>query len=58
MTHKVVFNSSAGSALIPLACGYVSLTEIAFENEKIVVSIEAKTGEVTFYDPAGNCIVG
>ena len=54
MTHKVVFNSSAGAALISLACGYVSLTEIAFENEKIVVSIEAKTGEVTFYDLQGN----
>lgn len=36
--------------MVTLACGYVSLTKIVFANENITAEIEAKTGEVAFYD--------
>lgn len=51
MAHEVVFNSDhcPNGEMIKLACGYISLTKIQFINENIIVSIEAKTGEVDFY---------
>ncbi len=56
MMHKVIFDSVNAPAgeVIGLACGYASLNEIIFTNEKISVQIEAKTGEVDFYDMESN----
>ncbi len=56
MMHKVIFDSvkAPEGEVIGLACGYESLTEILFINEKIAVQIEAKTGEVDFYDLESN----
>ena len=55
MVHEAVFDSVSfpDGQMIGLACGHISRTEIAFTHEKITVSIEAKTGEVDFYDPDG-----
>lgn len=52
MTNKVVFDSGAcpDGAMIDLACGYISMNEIEFTNEKIFVHLEAKTGEIEVYD--------
>ncbi len=52
MTHDVIFKSDRcpNGEMINLACGYISRTKIEFINEKITVNIEAKTGEVDFYD--------
>ncbi len=52
MTHKVIFNSDnyPNGEIVNLASGYVSLTKIEFINENITVNIEAKTGDVEFYD--------
>ena len=52
MTHEVIFNSDncPNGEMINLASGYISLTKIEFVNENITVNIEAKTGEVDFYD--------
>ncbi len=52
MTHEVIFNSNQrpDGEMVSLACGYVSLTKIVFINENITADIEAKTGEVVFYD--------
>ena len=54
MANEVIFNSESfpNGKMIELACGYISLTKIRFINENIIVSIEAKTGEVDFYNPA------
>lgn len=56
MVHEIIFNSGncPNGEIINLASGYVSLTRIAFINENITVSIEAKTGEIVFYDADGN----
>jgi hypothetical protein len=56
MIHEVVFDSvsSGRGESIGLACGYVSLNQITFINEKIIVNIEAKTGAITFCDLASN----
>ncbi len=56
MTHEVTFNSShtPGGEMITLASGYASLTLIKLENENLSVAIEAKTGEVNFYDGLSN----
>ena len=55
MTHEVIFNSNncPNGEIVNLASGYVSLTEIVFANENITAHIEAKTGEVDFYDTEG-----
>ncbi len=52
MVHEVTFNSGnyPNGEMITLACGYISLTKIEFVNENITAEIEAKTGEVGFYD--------
>ena len=52
MTHEVIFNSDnyPNGERVNLASGYVSLTKIDFINENIIVNIEAKTGEVDFYN--------
>lgn len=52
MIHEVEFNSVdfPNGEMISLAAGYISLTKIMFINEKINVTIEAKTGVVDFYD--------
>lgn len=52
MTHNVVFNSANNpdGEVIALACGHISLNEIEFTNEGIIVSVESRTGEVVFYD--------
>ena len=56
MAHQVIFDSlkSDKGEQISLACGYVSLNQISFINEKITVNIETKTGEVAFYDLESN----
>lgn len=56
MIHKVVFDSAKSNKgeMVGLASGYVSLSSISFVNENITVSIEAKTGEVEFYDSKSN----
>ena len=56
MMDKVIFDSAKFPAgeVIALACGYESLTEIVFTNEKIAVQIEAKTGTVEFFDLESN----
>ena len=50
MRNELVFDSAIhpNGTLINLACGYVSHNEITFAKENIVVSIEARTGEVVF----------
>lgn len=50
MTNELVFDSvnCPKGEVINLACGYISLNEIKFVNEKIIVKIEAKTGKVDF----------
>lgn len=52
MVHKVIFDrpKSGEGKLISLASGYVSLNEITFPKEKIIVRVEAKNGEITFCD--------
>lgn len=52
MVHEVTFHSDnyPNGQMIELACGYISLTKIRFVNENITVAVEAKTGEVDFYD--------
>ena len=56
MIHEVIFDSvkSDKGERVSLACGYVSLNQISFINEKITVNIEAKTGEIEFYDLESN----
>lgn len=56
MIHNIVFNSTyhPDGEMINLACGYISLNEINFINEKITVNVESRTGEVAFYDSEGN----
>ncbi len=56
MTHDVIFNSAncPNGELVNLACGHISLTKIEFVNQNIIVNIEAKTGEVEFYDLESN----
>ncbi len=41
---------------IQLAAGHISSTAIEFTNENIVVTIEAKKGEVVFYDMQDNIL--
>lgn len=52
MVNKVVFDSVTcpNGAIINLACGHISLNEIAFINENIIVNIEARTGQIEFCD--------
>ena len=52
MVHETTFNSNhyPNGEMIKLACGHISLTKIEFVNENVTVNIEAKTGEVDFYD--------
>ena len=52
MIHDMIFNSKEHpeGEMIHLACGYVSLNEIKFINENIIVNMESRTGEVTFFD--------
>ena len=52
MVHEATFNSDnyPNGKTIELACGHISLTKIAFVNENITAHVEAKTGEVDFYD--------
>ena len=52
MKNKLEFDSAKhpDGALINLACGYISLNEITFAAENIIVSIEACNGEVIFSD--------
>lgn len=38
---------------LSLACGHISLNEIVFVHEHISVQVEAKTGDVVFYDENG-----
>lgn len=56
MKNKVVFDSVAcpEGAIINLACGHISLNEIEFINEKVIVNIEAKTGEIELFDFKSN----
>ena len=56
MTHEVTFSSSNSPSgeLITLASGHISLTKIKFENQNLFADIEAKTGEINFYDSASN----
>lgn len=56
MVNKLVFNSIdyPDGTIINLACGYISLNEIAFTNENIIVNIESRTGEIEFYDLKSN----
>ncbi|MBQ2253094.1 MAG: hypothetical protein II328_03830 [Clostridia bacterium] len=50
MKNELAFDTAKNpnGTLINLACGYISLNEITFVKENIVVSIEACTGEVVF----------
>lgn len=59
MIHEVIFDSTKNPSgeLIGLASGYVSVTQISFINEKITVQIEAKIGEIAFYDLGGNLLL-
>ena len=52
MINELVFNSSEypQGKMLELACGYVSENQIAFQNENIIVTVEAKTGEVVFFE--------
>ncbi len=52
MIHDVIFNSKncPNGEIVNLASGYISLTKIEFINENVAVTIEAKTGDVDFYD--------
>ena len=56
MSHTVSFNSTdhPDGELISLACGFISLTRIVFENEQLQVEIEARTGRIDFFDMADN----
>lgn len=56
MIHNIIFDSvkSDKGEIVSLASGYVSLNQISFINEKITVNIEAKTGEIEFYDLESN----
>jgi len=56
MEHKVIFDSTnfPGGKVIGLASGYLSLSQIIFVNEGITVTVEAKTGEVEFFDAESN----
>lgn len=55
MNHQVEFDSEKypQGQEIGLACGYISMNEITFLREKCMVTLEAKTGEVAFYDREG-----
>lgn len=55
MTHEAIFDSDRypDGQIITLACGHISLTKIEFVKEKITVTIEAKNGQVDFYDAQG-----
>lgn len=52
MVHKVTFNSQNDPAgqLLELASGHISDNEILFINEKIIVKIESRKGEILFCD--------
>ena len=56
MTHKLIFDSakSISGELFDLACGHISLNEISFLNEKIMVNIESRTGEIEFFGADSN----
>ncbi len=56
MENKLIFDSlnHPDGEMINLACGYISLNEIVFINENIIVNIEARMGEIDFYDPDSN----
>lgn len=49
MVHTVNFDST-NSKMVDLACGYISLNKIVFQNEKVTVLIESRTGNVDFCD--------
>lgn len=53
MTNEIIFQSDAhpGGEMVFLACGYVSLNSILFAKENITVTLEAKTGEISFSSP-------
>ena len=52
MANKLTFDSAAcpNGKVVNLACGYISLNEIEFVYEKVIVIIEACTGEIEFCD--------
>lgn len=56
MIHEVIFDSgkTTKGEIVSLASGYISRNEISFINEKIIVSIEAKTGEIEIFDLESN----
>lgn len=59
MVNKLTFDSAAFSdgTVLNLACGYISQNEITFINENIVVTIEARSGEIQFCDPEYNVLL-
>lgn len=59
MTSEVTFDSKChpGGTMIPLACGFISLTKITMCNENISITIEAKTGEICFFDAASQLLL-
>lgn len=59
MVHKVTFDSGKypNGELVGLASGYVSDNEILLLNEKILVQIESKTGEIAFCDENGKMLL-
>ena len=50
MKNELVFDSAKcpEGAVVNLACGYISLNEITFVRENVIVSIEACRGDVVF----------
>ena len=50
MKNELIFDSAKypNGTVLNLACGYISLNEITFVNENVIVSVEACTGEVIF----------
>lgn len=56
MIHEITFDSKDHSTgkLLNLACGYISLSQIVFTNENIIINIESRKGEIDIFDSESN----
>ena len=55
MVHKITFDSGRcpQGEMVSLACGHISLNEITFAQQGIVLVVESRTGAVEFCDLEG-----
>lgn len=59
MMHEILFDSKENpdGALVGLACGHISRNRIEFLQQRIAVTVEARTGQVEFFDPEGKALL-